>query len=134
ITHHKPVAEPPPVKGFPMRTWCVKIWLLDDQGNEVMPNVFEKATYNVHPLLERRKQVFKKSPWELVSPSAGRPQPQRKLLSLARALRGVSPTICHMPEWKKVRRPRSSTYPLVLHPTPQRINCSPRDQCASTQP
>jgi transcription initiation factor IIF auxiliary subunit len=49
-------AEPSPVEGFPMRTWSIEIWLLDDQGNEVMPTVFEKATYNLHPSFEKNKQ------------------------------------------------------------------------------
>lgn len=38
-----------------MRTWSIEIWLLDDQGNEVMPNVFEKAVYNLHPSFEKNK-------------------------------------------------------------------------------
>ena len=38
-----------------MRTWSIEIWLLDDQGNEVMPNVFEKAVYNLHPSFEKPK-------------------------------------------------------------------------------
>ena len=39
-----------------MRSWSIEIWLLDEQGNEVMPNVFEKATYNLHPSFEKNKQ------------------------------------------------------------------------------
>lgn len=38
-----------------MRAWSIEIWLLDDQGNEVMPNVFEKAVYNLHPSFEKNK-------------------------------------------------------------------------------
>jgi transcription initiation factor IIF auxiliary subunit len=48
-------AEPSPVEGFPMRSWSIEIWLLDDQGNEVMPNVFDKAVYNLHPSFEKNK-------------------------------------------------------------------------------
>jgi transcription initiation factor TFIID/TFIIF subunit len=44
------------MEGYPMRQWSIEIWLLDEQGNEVMPNVFEKATYNLHPTFERNKQ------------------------------------------------------------------------------
>lgn len=47
---------PSPVEGFPMRSWNIEIWLLDDQGNEVMPTVYEKAVYNLHPSFERPKQ------------------------------------------------------------------------------
>jgi hypothetical protein len=39
-----------------MRGWSIEIWLLDDQGQEVMPTVFEKATYNLHPSFEKNKQ------------------------------------------------------------------------------
>lgn len=39
-----------------MRQWSIEVWLLDDQGNEVMPTVFEKATYNLHPSFEKNKQ------------------------------------------------------------------------------
>lgn len=49
-------AEPSPVEGFPMRGWSIEIWLLDEHGNEVIPNVFEKATYNLHPSFEKNKQ------------------------------------------------------------------------------
>jgi transcription initiation factor IIF auxiliary subunit len=49
-------AEPSPVEGFPMRSWSIEIWLLDDQGNEVLPTVFEKCTYNLHPSFEKNKQ------------------------------------------------------------------------------
>jgi hypothetical protein len=38
-----------------MRAWSIEIWLLDDAGNEVMPNVFEKAVYNLHPSFEKNK-------------------------------------------------------------------------------
>lgn len=39
-----------------MRSWNIEIWLLDDQGNEVMPTVYEKAVYNLHPSFEKNKQ------------------------------------------------------------------------------
>lgn len=50
-----------------MRSWSIEIWLLDDQGNEVMPTVYEKAVYNLHPSFDKNKQsecaknTFKKS-------------------------------------------------------------------------
>jgi transcription initiation factor IIF auxiliary subunit len=39
-----------------MRSWSIEVWLLDDQGNEIMPNVFEKAVYNRHPTFPNPKQ------------------------------------------------------------------------------
>jgi transcription initiation factor IIF auxiliary subunit len=44
------------MEGFPMRSWSIEIWLLDENGNEVEANVFEKATYNLHPSFERPRQ------------------------------------------------------------------------------
>jgi transcription initiation factor IIF auxiliary subunit len=43
------------MEGYPMRQWSIDIWLLDDQGNEVQANVFDKATYNLHPSFEKNK-------------------------------------------------------------------------------
>ncbi|RMZ70692.1 transcription initiation factor TFIID subunit 14 [Pyrenophora seminiperda CCB06] len=65
ITHQKPIAEPSMVEGFPMREWSIEVWLLDDQGNEVMPNVFDKAVYNLHPSFEKVRHVFKKPPFRI---------------------------------------------------------------------
>ncbi len=39
-----------------MRSWSIEIWLLDDQGNEVLPTVYEKAVYNLHPSFDKNKQ------------------------------------------------------------------------------
>lgn len=65
ITIQKPINEPSPVEGFPMRSWSIEIWLLDDQGAEVQANVFEKAVYNLHPSFEKNKQTFKKPPFKI---------------------------------------------------------------------
>jgi hypothetical protein len=43
------------MEGYPMRQWSIDIWLLDDQGNDVQANVFDKATYNLHPSFEKNK-------------------------------------------------------------------------------
>jgi transcription initiation factor IIF auxiliary subunit len=39
-----------------MRAWSIEIWLLNDQGQEVSPNCFEKVTYNLHPSFDKNKQ------------------------------------------------------------------------------
>lgn len=44
------------MEGYPMRQWSIEIWLLDESGQEVQANVFEKVTYNLHPSFERHKQ------------------------------------------------------------------------------
>ncbi|KAF2709945.1 transcription initiation factor-like protein subunit [Pleomassaria siparia CBS 279.74] len=57
--------EPSQVEGYPMREWSIEIFLLDEGGNEVTANVFEKVTYNLHPSFEKNKQVFKKPPFRI---------------------------------------------------------------------
>jgi len=39
-----------------MRSWSIEIFLLDENGQETAANVFEKATYNLHPSFEKNKQ------------------------------------------------------------------------------
>lgn len=56
VTRQRPIAEPSPMEGFPMRAWSIEIWLLDDKGNEVQANCFEKAVYNLHPSFDKNKQ------------------------------------------------------------------------------
>ena len=56
ITRQRPISEPSPMEGFPMRSWSIEVWLVDDKGNEVVANCFEKAVYNLHPSFEKNKQ------------------------------------------------------------------------------
>lgn len=37
-----------------MRSWSIEIWLLNEQGEELLPTLFEKATYRLHPSFEKR--------------------------------------------------------------------------------
>ncbi|KAJ4305614.1 transcription factor TFIIF complex subunit Tfg3 [Kalmusia sp. IMI 367209] len=65
VTRQRPIAEPSPMEGFPMRSWSIEIWLLNERGEEVTANCFEKAVYNLHPSFERPKQTFKKPPFKI---------------------------------------------------------------------
>ncbi|KAF2817214.1 transcription initiation factor-like protein subunit [Mytilinidion resinicola] len=65
VTTQRVIQEDSGVEGFPMRSWSIEVWLLDDQGHEVPATVFEKATYNLHPTFERPKQTFKKPPFRI---------------------------------------------------------------------
>lgn len=47
---------PEQVPGFPMRAWSIEIHLLDDQGQQVPANVFEKVMYELHPTFAKPKQ------------------------------------------------------------------------------
>lgn len=48
-----------------MRQWSIEIFLLDESGQEVTANCFEKVTYNLHPSFDKNKQVFKKPPFRI---------------------------------------------------------------------
>jgi hypothetical protein len=56
VTRQRPIAEPSPMEGFPMRSWSIEIFLLDDKGNDIQASCFEKAVYNLHPSFEKNKQ------------------------------------------------------------------------------
>ena len=59
--------EPSQVEGYPMRAWSIEIFLLDENGQEVTANCFEKATYNLHPSFEKNKQgTLQHKLWEAV--------------------------------------------------------------------
>lgn len=38
--------------GFPMRAWSMRIFLLDEEGNERPADMFTKVVYNLHPTFE----------------------------------------------------------------------------------
>ena len=37
------------IEGFPLRSWSIEIYLLNDRGEQVPANVFDKVTYKLHP-------------------------------------------------------------------------------------
>ncbi|KAL9061915.1 MAG: hypothetical protein Q9206_000177 [Seirophora lacunosa] len=44
------------VEGFPMREWNIRIVLVNEiTGEDVQANVFEKATYKLHPTFGARE-------------------------------------------------------------------------------
>lgn len=48
--------KPSPVEDFPMRAWSLRIFLLDEDGNERPADVFTKVVYNLHPTFENPVQ------------------------------------------------------------------------------
>ena len=49
-----------------MREWEIAIYLVNQDGEEVTANCFEKATYNLHESFGKRmKQTFRKPPFEI---------------------------------------------------------------------
>jgi hypothetical protein len=37
------------VEGFPLRSWSIEVYLINDHGEQVSANVFDKVTYRLHP-------------------------------------------------------------------------------------
>lgn len=56
VTDQKPIDKPSPVEEFPMREWAIKVFLLDEDGNERPADVFTKVVYNLHPTFENPTQ------------------------------------------------------------------------------
>lgn len=48
--------KPSPMTDFPMREWSLKLFLLDEDGNERSADVFTKVVYNLHPTFENPVQ------------------------------------------------------------------------------
>ena len=48
--------KPSPVEQFPMREWSLKVFLVDEDGNERPADVFTKVVYNLHPTFENPVQ------------------------------------------------------------------------------
>lgn len=46
--------KPQVMEGFPMREWSVEIWLVNENGEEVPANCFEKVVYRLHQSFEKR--------------------------------------------------------------------------------
>lgn len=42
------------MEGFPMRTWNISVYLIDDAGNDIDATIFEKVTYKLHPTFGKR--------------------------------------------------------------------------------
>lgn len=51
------------MEGFPMRKWSIKIFLLDEHGDETAANIFSSAEYLLHESFgDRARQGEKHTP------------------------------------------------------------------------
>jgi len=57
------IDKPSPVEEFPMRSWSMRLFILDEDGNERPADVFTKVVYNLHPTFENPVQTFTKPPF-----------------------------------------------------------------------
>jgi transcription initiation factor IIF auxiliary subunit len=54
------------VEGFPLRSWSIQIWMLNDQGEQVPANIFDKVVYRLHPSFgDRATQTVKSPPFRI---------------------------------------------------------------------
>ncbi|KAI9842165.1 MAG: hypothetical protein M1837_007452 [Sclerophora amabilis] len=76
ITEQRVIDKPSEVEGFPMRSWSIEIFLLDESGNEIPATIFEKATYKLHPSFKNPTQegppaVIKSAPFRIAEEGWG---------------------------------------------------------------
>ncbi|KAF3770453.1 hypothetical protein M406DRAFT_271653 [Cryphonectria parasitica EP155] len=55
--------KPPASEGFPFRKWNVKIYILDQQGNQHKADCFTKVVFNLHPSFDNPVQTFLEPPF-----------------------------------------------------------------------
>ncbi|KAI9897722.1 hypothetical protein N3K66_007578 [Trichothecium roseum] len=65
VTEQNVIDEPSPVADFPMRKWNLRLYLLDEEGNERPADVFTKVVYHLHPTFENPDQTFTKPPFHV---------------------------------------------------------------------
>ncbi|KAI0481032.1 transcription initiation factor IIF-like protein [Xylariaceae sp. FL0804] len=63
VTEQKNIPKESPVPEFPMKEWSVRIYMLDQDGNQRPANAFIKAIYNLHPSFENPQQTFTDAPF-----------------------------------------------------------------------
>lgn len=54
--------KPSEVEGFPQREWWIEVYLVNDKGELVPANIFDKVIYHLHPSFDTRA-VQSKSSW-----------------------------------------------------------------------
>ncbi|KAH8178724.1 YEATS family protein [Sarocladium implicatum] len=63
VTNQSVIDKPSPVAEFPMREWSIRLFILDEAGNEQPADVFTKVVYHLHPTFENPTQTYTKSPF-----------------------------------------------------------------------
>ncbi|KAL4741941.1 putative Ran-specific GTPase-activating protein 1 [Aspergillus similis] len=66
VTEQHVINKDSGVEGFPLRSWSIEVYLLNEHGEQVPANVFDKVTYSLHPSFgNRATQVFKNPPFRI---------------------------------------------------------------------
>ncbi|KAI9795425.1 MAG: hypothetical protein M1825_001463 [Sarcosagium campestre] len=65
VTEQKIIDKPAVEQGFPMRGWSIKIYLIDENGQEQPATLFEKAVYKLHPSFKNPIHTVKSPPFKI---------------------------------------------------------------------
>ncbi|OJI90122.1 hypothetical protein ASPTUDRAFT_52027 [Aspergillus tubingensis CBS 134.48] len=66
VTEQHIVNKDSGVEGFPLRSWSIEIYVVNEHGEQVPANVFDKVTYTLHPSFgDRAIQTFKNPPFRI---------------------------------------------------------------------
>ncbi|KAE8451504.1 hypothetical protein EG329_003577 [Mollisiaceae sp. DMI_Dod_QoI] len=63
ITEQRNIDKPSEMEGFPMKSWNIEVYMLDEMGNEKPASCFTKVTYNLHPSFANPTQTFHEPPF-----------------------------------------------------------------------
>ncbi|KAL4785571.1 RanBP1 domain-containing protein [Aspergillus varians] len=66
VTEQHVINKDSGVEGFPLRSWSIEVYLVNEHGEQVSANAFDKVTYTLHPSFGNRAiQVFKNPPFRI---------------------------------------------------------------------
>ncbi|EKD19828.1 hypothetical protein LZ554_004485 [Drepanopeziza brunnea f. sp. 'monogermtubi'] len=63
VTQQRNIDKPSEVEGFPMKSWNIEIFMLDEAGNEKPATCFTKVVYTLHPSFANPIQTFHSAPF-----------------------------------------------------------------------
>ncbi|KAF4631745.1 hypothetical protein G7Y89_g6382 [Cudoniella acicularis] len=63
VTEQRNIDKPSEQEGFPMKSWNIEIYLLDESGAEKPASAFHKVVYNLHPSFKNPTQTFHEPPF-----------------------------------------------------------------------
>ncbi|OJJ50960.1 hypothetical protein ASPZODRAFT_138085 [Penicilliopsis zonata CBS 506.65] len=66
VTEQHVINKDSGVEGFPLRSWSIEIYVLNEHGEQVPATVFSKVTYSLHPSFgDKAIQTFKNPPFRI---------------------------------------------------------------------
>ncbi|KAJ5893502.1 hypothetical protein N7495_005193 [Penicillium taxi] len=66
VTEQHIIDKPSDVEGFPLRSWSIEIYVVNERGADVPATLFDSVTYHLHPSFgSRATQVVKNPPFRI---------------------------------------------------------------------